>query len=215
MAKYCSNCGSEVNETASYCLKCGKELNNNSRHYQETKNKNSFSIGRVILGVFVGLFLIGLWVGNGTSSNSSSSTRKENTNKIYNVGDTVTCRDFDVTLNSYQIKEQGEDVDDYSVVSDPEWVAVILTVKNTSDSEEHFYTSNVELQNSSGEILSSAFVTYKIWGVEMLKSPTLAPNGEKTGYIQFRNTDNDNSNLKLRIDCGSLFDDTVYTFNLN
>lgn len=214
MAKYCSNCGSEVNENASYCLKCGKELNNYSRPYQKQKNNNSFSFGRVILGVFVGLFLIGLWVGNGSNSDSSSD-EKESTNKVYNVGDTVTCGNFDVTLNSYQIKEQGEDVDDYSVVSDPEWVAVILTVRNTSNSENTFYTSNVELQNSSGEILSSAFITYKIWGVEMLKSPTLAPNGEKTGYIQFRNTDNDNSNLKLRIDCGSLFNDNVYNFNLN
>lgn len=142
---------------------------------------------------------------------------EEAANKTYYVGDTVSCPQFDITLNDYIIKVKGESVGNNTIVADPEWIAVILTVKNTDDSEHTFYNSNVTLENSNGEIIKSNILSYKVWGYEGLSSPTLSSGGEKQGYIQFSNTNQDNSNLTLKISCDDkiLEDNTIFKFDLN
>ena len=74
MAKFCSNCGTQVDETASFCHKCGapinKEKNANSINFNNTDNsyynnqppvesKNSFSQVGLILGI---LGIVFSWV---------------------------------------------------------------------------------------------------------------------------------------------------------
>lgn len=65
MAKFCSNCGSEVNENAAYCLKCGVAINNynnlqtnslsnqtNISNYSNTKIPGKgLSIAGMVLGI--------------------------------------------------------------------------------------------------------------------------------------------------------------------
>ena len=60
MAKFCSNCGNELDEKAYICPKCGVKVNKN----QVSNNNDSGSIGYGILGFFlplVGLILYLCW----------------------------------------------------------------------------------------------------------------------------------------------------------
>lgn len=162
------------------------------------------------------IFLAFLSTACSAYNNMDEEDLKKASNKTYNVGDTVSCPQFDITLNDYIIKTKGETVGNNTIVDDPEWIAIILTVKNTDDSEHTFYNSDVTIENSNGEIIESSTLSYKVWGYEGLSSPTLSSGGEKQGYIQFSNTNQDNSNLILKISCNDkiLEDSTVFKFNL-
>ena len=146
----------------------------------------------------------------------AEENRKKDTSVVHNVGETVKCPYFDVTLNSFQVKKEGTYIDSYFYIADPEWVGVILTVYNTSTDTHTFYSSNVTLQNSTGEIITHKFWNYDIWGAEMLNSPKLISGGTKTGYISYANTNQDDSNLILVVSCndGFLSKGTEYKFSL-
>ena len=151
----------------------------------------------------------------GSSSKDSYDGSKYDTSKIYKVGDTLDCPYFDVSIDRVDIKKKGTSIDSYQVINDAEWIGVILTVKNKSSESRTFYGSNVDLINSNGEVLDHSWMTYKIWGVEMLNSPELISGGFKTGYIQYANNTDDNSKLTLRVKCpADLFDDNV-TYNVD
>ncbi len=46
MAKFCSNCGKEVDDNADVCLSCGKKI--------KTNNNGKSKIGAGLLGIFLG-----------------------------------------------------------------------------------------------------------------------------------------------------------------
>ena len=50
MAKYCSNCGTELNDVQDICLKCGVRVNKSSNNNPEAKSK----IAAGILALFLG-----------------------------------------------------------------------------------------------------------------------------------------------------------------
>lgn len=151
----------------------------------------------------------------GSSSDVDSS--KYDTDKVYKVGDKLDCPAFDVTINKVSIKKKGTKIDSYQVIDDPEWIGVTLTVKNKSDETKTFYSSKVDLINSNGEVLEHSWISYKIWGSELLNSPELISGGTKTGYIQFANNNTNNSNLTLKVDCntGLFDDDVIYKVNIS
>ena len=138
--------------------------------------------------------------------------------KYKHIGDTVKCDSYEITVHDFIIKKKGTMIDSYFKISDPEWIGVIVMVKNISDYETIYETSNIELQNSNGEIINHSIFTYNIWGKNILNldSPKLIPGGTKKGYVQFANTNTDNSNLLLRVSCDDaiLFEDTKFTYEL-
>lgn len=174
-------------------------------------NSNPIAVIILCVGVFILLLLAQNKPKTEETSKSSYDTAKE-----YSVGETVYCPNFEITVDKFQIKKKGTAIDSYQVISDPEWIGVTLSIKNKSDKEHTFYNSDVTLLNSNGEKLDASFVSYKVWKVEPLHSPTLTPGGTKTGYIQFSNTNTDNENLKLKISCNDklINDDTEYTYIL-
>lgn len=136
----------------------------------------------------------------------------------YGVGETAKCPDFSITLNNYSFKKKGTRIDYFTTVDDPEWIGVVVTVKNTTNYKKTIYTSDFQILNSTGEYLSHDYFSYKIWGknIQPLNSPELAPGGKKKGYIQFSNTNKDNSNLLLIVNCNDklIFEDTKIIFEL-
>lgn len=197
--KKCKYCKSEIDKDAKICPYCRKN--------QPIKAPGCL-IAFIIVFVFFGVLSIAI--------NVDEDRKQYNTEKEYSVGETIKCPNFEITLNKFEIKEEGTAIDDYKQIYDSEWIGVTLKVKNISNEEKQFYNSNVELINSNGEKIKHSGLTYKIWGSEQLDSPTLSPNGEKIGYIQFANNNKDNSNLKLQVTCGYniMTDDIVYTYNL-
>lgn len=57
MAKFCSNCGKELNEGADICLNCGKIVNEKINETKANTNPNAKSkIAAGILGIVLGCF---------------------------------------------------------------------------------------------------------------------------------------------------------------
>lgn len=53
MAKYCANCGTELNDVQDICLKCGVRINkNNSNNNPEAKSKVAAGILALFLGSY-------------------------------------------------------------------------------------------------------------------------------------------------------------------
>ena len=54
MAKFCSNCGTELKDGADVCLKCGKVVKNSSNVDRDPNAKSKIAAG--LLGIFLGAF---------------------------------------------------------------------------------------------------------------------------------------------------------------
>lgn len=211
----CKECEKEYSDKASQCPNCGNPTIENPN----VKKKNVFTR---IISIILSICIFGvLWyfIFNTFESlfESSIDASKYDTDKIYSVGDTLICPNFEIKIDKVQIKKKGTAIDSYKVIDEPEWIGVILTVKNTGERTKTFYSSNVNIVNSSGEFLDQSVWTYKIWGSEPLHSPELISGGSKSGYIQFSNTETNNSNLILNLDCDTgLFDtDIIYKVDIS
>lgn len=230
--KYCPNCGKEINETFNVCPFCGTNIKNSNQTQNTTIKTQNVSVqannvntnnkrktNGCLISIITILLILGMvgYFADKYDVTTESEETKYNTSKVYSVGELLSCPDFDITVDNVQIKKKGASIDSYYVISDPEWIGVTLTVKNKSNYKETFYSSKVKLTNSNGEVLEHAVITYNVWGVPLLNSPTLEPGGIKTGYIDFVNNNDDNSNLVLNIDCrnGLLSEDVQYKVNIS
>ena len=52
MAKFCQNCGNELNENQDICLKCGVKVKNNSSSNNDPNAKSKMAAG--LFGIFLG-----------------------------------------------------------------------------------------------------------------------------------------------------------------
>lgn len=55
MAKFCSNCGNEMNDNQDVCLKCGKEVNRVNQNYNGVVSQKS-KVAAGLLAIFLGTF---------------------------------------------------------------------------------------------------------------------------------------------------------------
>ena len=210
---YCQKCGTEVKEEYNLCPNCGNNLKQiipqKTSSSNNKLNSQTSAVVIIIMIVFIIPFIL--------LDDNSSESNEYDTSKIYNVGEKLTCPYFDVTVDNVQIKQKGTKIDNYQVIDDPEWIGVTLTVTNTSSENHIFSTSKINLVNTNGEVLEHNWLTYKIWGVEILNSPELISGGTKTGYIQYSNPSTDNSNLTLLIDCsaGIFEEEVIYKINVS
>ena len=56
MAKFCGNCGAELNEGQDVCLKCGKQLSKNTKPVTSGNGERKPKIAAGLLGIFLGTF---------------------------------------------------------------------------------------------------------------------------------------------------------------
>lgn len=56
MAKFCQNCGAELNEIQEICLKCGVKVNNNTTKAVNNDPTAKSKIAAGLLGIFLGVF---------------------------------------------------------------------------------------------------------------------------------------------------------------
>lgn len=54
MAKFCTNCGAELNENQDICLKCGVRVRKDSQVNTDPNAKSKIAAG--LLGIFLGVF---------------------------------------------------------------------------------------------------------------------------------------------------------------
>lgn len=56
MAKFCTNCGAELNENQDICLKCGVKINKNNGNPVNNDPNAKSKIAAGLLGIFLGCF---------------------------------------------------------------------------------------------------------------------------------------------------------------
>lgn len=56
MAKFCTNCGAELNENQDICLKCGVKINKNNSNLSNSDPNAKSKVAAGILGIFLGCF---------------------------------------------------------------------------------------------------------------------------------------------------------------
>ena len=216
MKNTCNKCGNKIKKNYNVCPNCGTKVVTSDNEQLQDNSKN---VVHIAIFVTCTVILIIYFCNNGFENlfNIIKNTPDYNTQKIYNLGETLHCPNFDVIVNDFKIKKKGYKIDNFTAISDPEWIGVIVSVKNISNEDNTFYTSNISLTNTNGEILSYSLLTFKIWGVELFDSPKLVSGGTKKGYVQFSNNQTDNSNLILNVKCQTeLFkDEIIYKVKLS
>lgn len=174
------------------------------------KNENGGILGLFLFVIIVVVFILCV---NATNEQPIEGT--SDISKTYYIGDTVTIKDFSVTLENCDTRKKGDSIDSYNYVADEQWVAVFLTYTNITDKEKNLY-KHVRLINSSGEELERPVMYYDVWDGTILDNANLMPGGTKTGFVQFINTKIDKvSDLTLQICSNSSFSEaTTYNFKL-
>lgn len=56
MAKFCSNCGAELNDEQEICLKCGVRVKNGNMKNTNTNSNAKSKMAAGLLGIFLGAF---------------------------------------------------------------------------------------------------------------------------------------------------------------
>ncbi len=197
MMKKCIWCKTDIDIDAVVCPNCKRP---------QKKKTNSGIVVAIIVFVILGFVLM---IDAAISSNEKDKTEKE-TEK--NIGDELICDKYKVVINEYKIKTGSID-SFYKVPDGQEWIGIIITATNTSDDDVSVYASDFKLTNSNGEIIDNDTITYNVWGDYTTFSGELAPGGTKTGYIAYSNTNTDNSDLKIKFECG-LFQSGEYIIPL-
>lgn len=179
----------------------------------EKDNKNqSPLIGVISLVVVIGLgiFIYSL-ISNDTKGKDevySIVNGEKTTKETYEVLEKVYCKDTEFTVTDIQEKTYSQDK---GVTKGKKLIAVTYKIKNTSDKERTFSSSDFEVVSSNGEVKTPFMaVITSMWKGEFLKSPTLSPGGEKEGYLTYELNEND-TDYTIQYQCTIKFNfDKVY-----
>lgn len=208
--KYCSKCGTIIENNSNYCPICGKEFANNSLQPEETKNKTKDKIQKnssfsSVLFAFIVmiLFFAFIYTKLSTSFNrlfiSKNSYIIENnteiTKDIYNISDEIFGSKEILTVNSISYTHNKGDF--IKSDSGKKYAVINITVKNISDSDRTIYLSSFKLINSNGEKISPLAAIND----RDISHHTLVSNGYVTGDIYFQ-IDESEHNLKLSYSSG-------------
>lgn len=195
MAKFCTNCGKELDENAALCLNCGKLVNEEKKKSLENKKKNlpTWAIVLIILAcTFIILPIIGVIilfnVYKDEFKNFGDLIRDEinnNSSIIYGTTyDTLNSGNLKITLNgAYMYSSIGEGVYANIPKEGKEYLVFFFDVQNIGSETE--YVSHYDFTGYvDNYAISSTYIFNEIDGVKAL-SATLAPNTKATGYIAY------------------------------
>ena len=203
MAKFCSNCGKELDERADICLNCGvlvnKTINNNISSNANNGKKKGLPawaivlivVGSVILIPLIIIVLFRLFVFDAIKEDAGKYLEKV---KDYfseqvedykiigegTIGDTLEFDDVKFTLNSANIYSS---IGDNTLNNDKEYLVFFFDVENTNDDDELITYLNFRGYFDKDELIPK-FIFNKIDGISNLNKDL--SSGEKTkGYIAF------------------------------
>lgn len=195
MEKYCTNCGKKLIKNADFCVVCGKKINipQEDKPVVEKQNKSRNIILLPIIAILLIILLFIMII-------IDISYKEPETIIESRIGEELFCENYKVVINSFQYKT-GAFSDYQTIPNSEEWIGLIVTVTNTSDSDRTINFTDFNIINSNGERLKPDSLTYKVWGVDALGNVSLIPNGTKTGYVAFSNNNTDNSNIIVEFQC--------------
>ena len=196
MAKFCSNCGKELDENAALCLNCGvivENTQNNSNNVNKTKmcKKKGLPtwvivlivIGCVMLIPLIFIILICLfvyYVVNGFDYSTEETLTQNGT-----IGDVLTTDEFNITLHDALIYSSiGTDENNLDIPDEgKEYLVFFFEVENVSNDNE--YISDYDFTGyADGYEVEIAYLYNDIEGIKELDA-NLPPNKRTKGYVAF------------------------------
>lgn len=199
MAKFCTNCGKELDENAAMCLNCGKLVGgssngNTTNNNGEKKKKKGLPtwaivlivVGCVILIPVILLVIVGI-IGYNAIKEEGGSIQdyiNDSITQTGTIGDTLKTEDFRIVLTDALMYSSIEG--DYftdTPAEGKEFLVFFFDVENISDENEY-----VSSYNFSGYVdgysVSSKYLLNPINEVKEL-SVDLAPGKKTTGFVAF------------------------------
>ncbi|MGM9882185.1 MAG: DUF4352 domain-containing protein [Bacilli bacterium] len=224
MAKFCTNCGKELDENSSVCLNCGKVLGGNSNTNNVNNINNNLNnggvqkkkglptwaivlivVGCVILIPLIIVVILGVVGYNFLKDNDididdyiEDNFNIETKELVGTTGDTLKGDDLNITLNKALM---------YSSISDgyladtpsegKEFLVFFLDIENTSSDTVYLSSSDFD-GYVDGYAVSSCYILNDIDGVEEL-SVNLASGKKASGFVAFE-VDETWKNFELHFD---------------
>ena len=197
MAKYCTNCGKELDENAAICLNCGVLIENTNNNQQKEKKKGlpTWAIILIIVGCFLFLpivliiifFIFAFSTVNKVIENSPNQIWGEESTIIKEgtIGDTLTSENFKIKLTNVEIYSSiGTEENSMDKPQEgKEYLVFFFDVENIST--ESNYISDFDFVGYlEGEEIYSEYLYNEVNGVSDLNA-TLKPNEKIKGFVSF------------------------------
>lgn len=206
MAKFCSNCGKELDEKADICLNCGvlvnKENRNNSSNINNGKKKGLptwaivlIIVGSIILIPIIILILFSIFVFNivREEGNDYIEDARDYFNEYVEdyetisegaVGDTLKIDGIKLTLNDVIRYENIQNSTFKNTPSDGnEYLVFFFDVENTNNTDKLVTYLNFEGYLDENKLIPK-FIFGQINDISNLNK-TLSPNEKVKGYVVF------------------------------
>lgn len=206
MAKFCTNCGKEIDENAAICLNCGVIIGNDTKVNQNTNNNNNTSkkkkglpvwaivlivVGSVLLIPLILFIIVGITYAKFSTTTEQNdyydddSYYEDYTTKRGTIEDTIEIGDFEITLNEALMYSKIEGSSYYDDIPDygNEYLIFFLDVKNISNSES--YISDYSFEGyADGEEVDVIYLFNDVNGHSDLDE-YLSPGRRTKGYVAF------------------------------
>lgn len=202
MAKFCPNCGKEINENADICLNCGVTIDKSNRVVNTNNNQNkkkglpTWAIVLIVLacvGIPVIIFAL-LMTFTFSSVNNAIDRAREKQREIINkhefheeeiiasgtIGDTLTIDGINVTLNKALIYDS---IGSYVPEEGSEYLVFFFDIENTTGNDKLISTVNFDGESNTGDE-HKKLIFIDIDGVSNLNS-LVESESSISGYVVF------------------------------
>lgn len=198
MAKFCSNCGKQLDENAAMCLNCGVLVGNttsnnlsnpNSTKKAKKKGFPTWVIVLIVVGCFILIPLILVTIIAVTAFNVVGDVGidnlVENIVQKGTIGDTLKTDEFRIILTDALIYSSIGEEENYKEIpaEGKEYLVFFFNVENISDESEYISSYNFS-GYADGYTVSVEYLFNDIDGVEKLGAD-LSPGMKTKGYVAF------------------------------
>lgn len=199
MARFCANCGKELDENAAVCLNCGiivesvqNNLNKNKIKTEKKKGLPTWAIILIVLGFvllipLIFIILIGVFAYNIVNStmNTFDDYIEETVIQEGTIGDTLTTDEFNITLHEALIYSNiGTDENNLDIPDEgKEYLVFFFEVENISNVNKYISKYDFTGYVDSYEV-ELAYVSNSIDSIKELDA-NLPANRKTKGYVAF------------------------------
>ena len=198
MAKFCTNCGDQLDDNAAMCLRCGKLLEQGNQFNQNSNGKDGkkkglpvWAIVLIVVGcvILLPILLIVVFavIGYNVIKDSEVDIKdyiEETVTVRGTIGDTLKTDDFKITLkNAKMYSSVGNGYYAKYPSSGKEYLVFFFEIENISNESEYIFDNNFS-GYVDGYNINHATIYTEIEGIERL-SVNLASKMKTNGYVAF------------------------------
>lgn len=191
MAKFCTNCGSELPENAAMCVKCGTMVNGSGNNKgNKKKGLPVWAIVLIVVGCVIILPILVLVVIGIIGINYAEKNDVDIKDYVDNlvtargtIGDTLTDNELKITLNNALTYSEIEGVLSGTPDGGKEYLVFFFTVENIGDEDTYISTYDFDGYVDDTAIDESVILG-KIDGYDEIGG-NLAVGKKANGYLAF------------------------------